>query len=950
MFTLQHIKELCSFERKFLRLKTTAQSCGCHSIGYYIGVLRDTSCEYLVQSDVDNMLDIIKLCASYFYNRKLTDNCNAASCPKIPRECYFGNAVYRIMYYLTDKNFTDFTKTKVPKLTYSVLILPNSRKDLEEIYYKNLQNTTVIYDGIKVAGIGFQIDQLVFNTYLIEDIRYLFIGLGLVLFVTVIYLQSVMITIVSSLVIGFAGILAYFFYFMVFRMTFFPFLNICALVVLIGIGADDVYVIHDVWTQLKGDNRVVDYKVLLYETFSHAIYSVLITTLTTAGSFFANLISEVTAVKCFGIFAGTCLLCNFIILIAVLPSCLLMSEKILAYCQEKSGRCQTSCCYSIQLLKICNIIFAFPRLLATEWTGRLVSRYWHIFIFSFTATGVVGLLLIFLSPKLLLPTRTTLQMFRYDHPFERYQNEIKQHLHGNEPIRVRMGIVVTWGISGVDNGNYFNPKDDGTLEFTAGANFFDDKFVFWMSHFCEALKKSNVLGYAYKSTCMYTLLQEGFRKCHMISEADCCNRGLYNRNISHAEYCVLRMNFLNITAITHGIMGYFHYDKSLAIRAFSLYFITKQEFSRHFLKMDTNYKLLETFMEGTLESAPSFVKSGFFSGPFAFYDFQRSLSIGVYYSTAVSLLIAFLFMIVTTRNIIISVYAIVTITLANGVTIGILVIIDWELNILEALVITLSVGLSIDFTIHYGVAYMISKDLKREEKVMSSFKRVGLPVVMATITTLLAGVSVLPSVVQPYYQFGIFLIIVMIVSWLYGTFFFQSLCYRFGPQGDLGQIRLPCKSKYKDDMEPDYSISSVSDGSELYENVHDTYNVIPRDCTRFSDQKTSGRHQILHMSRSLPTEFDASKLPKRTVTFHNTDIKAGFKMLNSENGAQHYNVKNDIFATKNNLSSHSRQNVGSYRSSNEETKNAESDKSTYFMYTGNNNAPFYMSATFEVLY
>ena len=41
------------------------------------------------------------------------------------------------------------------------------------------------------------------------------------------------------------------------------------------------------------------------------------------------------------------------------------------------------------------------------------------------------------------------------------------------------------------------------------------------------------------------------------------------------------------------------------------------------------------------------------------------------------------------------------------------VISGWELNILESVVVTLAIGLSVDFTLHYGIMYTLAADTDR---------------------------------------------------------------------------------------------------------------------------------------------------------------------------------------------------------------------------------------------
>ena len=59
---------------------------------------------------------------------------------------------------------------------------------------------------------------------------------------------------------------------------------------------------------------------------------------------------------------------------------------------------------------------------------------------------------------------------------------------------------------------------------------------------------------------------------------------------------------------------------------------------------------------------------------------------------------------------------------------------------------------------------------------------------MAALTTFAAGASVMSTKIVAFYELGSFLMIVMTFSWLYSTFFFQSLLSAFGPNGNFCQL------------------------------------------------------------------------------------------------------------------------------------------------------------------
>jgi predicted RND superfamily exporter protein len=71
---------------------------------------------------------------------------------------------------------------------------------------------------------------------------------------------------------------------------------------------------------------------------------------------------------------------------------------------------------------------------------------------------------------------------------------------------------------------------------------------------------------------------------------------------------------------------------------------------------------------------------------------------------------------------------------------------------------------------------------KREGAVIYSLSMMGGPTLMAAMTTGLAGALMLPSQVLAYTQIGVFLVVVMTVSWLYSTMFLMSALAYAGPQ------------------------------------------------------------------------------------------------------------------------------------------------------------------------
>ena len=79
-------------------------------------------------------------------------------------------------------------------------------------------------------------------------------------------------------------------------------------------------------------------------------------------------------------------------------------------------------------------------------------------------------------------------------------------------------------------------------------------------------------------------------------------------------------------------------------------------------------------------------------------------------------------------------------------------------------------------------------NLQRFRRMKTSLVRVGSAVFIAGFTSFLAGLSMAPSKLTSFSQMGIFLMLIMFVSWTYATWFFLPLLSFIGPIDKFGDI------------------------------------------------------------------------------------------------------------------------------------------------------------------
>lgn len=837
LWSIQAIKSMCNLDNTRVRSHrdywslcqrtNDASCCPSWTLGNYIAVLTNrSSCQKITERDVSHTLKILRSCAKYYHNGTLGPDCwdmalrrkDQLKCASVPRKCTKYNAVYQILHFLVDKDFLSPKSLEFspPVLKYSMLFSPTEKgESMMNIYLDNFENWNSS-DGITtVTGIEFGIKHDLFQDYLLTDTVYPAIAIVIVLLVMCVYTRSVFITLMTIIAIISSLIVSYFLYRMVFNFEFFPFMNLTALIILVGIGADDAFVLCDVWNYTKFDKPHAELADTVGVTLQHAALSMFVTSFTTAAAFYANYVSNITAIRCFGVYAGTAILVNYILMVTWLPAVVVLHERYLpnmfpcskpphqqrGYCTRMfwAGLCQKAkkCLFTVS---------EASRIFFEKVLPCIVIKLRYLWLFWFLAITVGGAYVVCVNPKMKLPSLelAEFQVFRSSHPFERYDAEYKklfmfERVHHGEDLH--MPITIIWGITPVDNGDPLNPKNKGKLMLDSSFNIASPASQLWILNFCQKLRNQSFVFQSEEqdfTSCFIETFKQWMENqdCEEASVYPCCSQSTFPYKQEVFELCIKRA-IMELDRSTN-----YHLDSKTpgprfdindTIRAIVLEFQSTYLFTLAYEKMYQFYSEVDAWITEELQYAPAGLSHGWFISNLEFYDLQDSLSDGTLVAMALSVAVAFSVMLLTTWNVIISLYAILSIAGTIFVTVGSLVLLGWELNVLESVTISVAVGLSVDFAVHYGVAYRLAPEPDREGKVIFSLSRMGSAIAMAALTTFVAGAMMMPSTVLAYTQLGTFMMLIMCISWAFATFFFQCMCRCLGPQGTCGQIPLPKK-------------------------------------------------------------------------------------------------------------------------------------------------------------
>lgn len=848
-----------SFEDSCVRYTFSKECCPSWSLPNYVALLTNKStCHDITDADVTYVVDLLETCVSFYRKLDLTAHCydtysEKNTCSSVPPQCQTYNAVYHIFHYLTDVNF--LSKTSAPFLKLAMTFLPVAAGSASEQLFKDLEQESQMLGDTELVAVNFGIKHNLFDYYLMADTIWFSIAMGVILVLMWTYTASLFITAMTMVSILLSLLISYFLYTMVFSIKFYPFMNLLTIVILVGIGADDVFIYCKVWTLAKLEKNVGTLEKIISDTLRHASLSMFVSSLTTAAAFFANYVSRITALQCFAIYAGTTIIINFVLMVTWIPATIVAFEKWCSDCMI---------CYSPDIYTpkrgFCFYFCKIPYkayYLVTDWTRIffekilpcLVVKPRFLWIFLCGSLGIAGMFMVFYKPRLKLPSSNEFQVFSMDHPFEVYDFKIKDQFWFEKAAGsnvATMPLTIVWGVKPVDNGNHLDPFSEGELVYDSSFNVASPAAQKWLLTFCADLRRTRMyqlLPGAQITNCFI----ESFKKfmeqdCEGIKPGErnepCCRSNTFPYSEADFRHCMkLYQPLLSNTPSMYlsSLDAGLRYSKETGqIVALIVEFYSKQPFSFNHSSMHEFYTSMNQWVSEQMLKAPEEIRGGWFISHLDFYDLQQTLAKDTPIAIGVSIAVATIVAFFTTLNLLISVFAIISITCTIFVTVGTLVLLGWQLNILESVVITIAVGLSMDFTLHYGMAYRLSPDLDREMRVCCSLARMGSPVAMAALTSFVAGALMMPSTVLAYRQLGTFLMLAMAVSWIYSTFFFQALLRTFGPQGGFGQFHWPsfdcCSGTGREHVDKTVyalSESTVSSSSTNHANSSETHELEP---------------------------------------------------------------------------------------------------------------------------
>lgn len=173
---------------------------------------------------------------------------------------------------------------------------------------------------------------------------------------------------------------------------------------------------------------------------------------------------------------------------------------------------------------------------------------------------------------------------------------------------------------------------------------------------------------------------------------------------------------------------------------------------------------------------------------YVFMTTQNELFRAAIQGVCLSLVVAYIVLILTTKNWIIATLGLANILCITGTFIGLLPLIGWEMGSRESIFMIAVVGLSVDYTVHLLHSYN-EHEGTREEKASAALGEMGISVVNSAITTLAAAACLFACWFTFFVQFGGFIFFTILFSIFMAIFFLIPTVLIAGPVGDGGELK-----------------------------------------------------------------------------------------------------------------------------------------------------------------
>ncbi|KAK3708230.1 hypothetical protein RRG08_023639 [Elysia crispata] len=723
-------------------------------------------------------------------------------------------------------------------------LVDNFKGDLESLNSDGVAGMKVFYSSYQLL-LDAIFDQ-VFADMALAVGSFLFIFLFMLFQTGSLFLTSLAITTIMTSFLGCNLI-----YRIVFDFRYFGIFHVLSIFIILGIGADNIFVFNDTWRGTAHENHP-NLAERLSSCYRRASKSMMNTSLTTFAAFMSNFLSPLMGVNTFGIFSATLVMVNFLSAIIFFPSCVMMYHK---YWKDWSWPCFEPCrririypCAPKDKSKTGHRPNAVVRFFKGPF-HRVITHKIFRWIFILVCVAMAGTFVYFATKTEI--SKEPLQLYREGH---NYYEAAKLDFDAFElPLDDRnVKVMLMFGLKNQDRGSCH--KSDFECK---GKSVFDNAFDMnpkpaqtQLMKLCEEietmqgdlvnelrLKKSADTGLV-EIDCFVVALNT-YLESQETDYTPPLSLSLPTSEINLIPFFENNTDLYNLTHVDTNFYRYFETMNSywlnngytgVPLPEYGTYSIlvgqsvddfdtapilsdpSKKYGTRlRYAAVEITLSLLhssvdfeegleiynnwEKFADEKIANLPPSLQGGVQFTPGlnernAWHEFKRqeALAGSAFQGIWIGISLAYVVLAFATMNLIIALMATIIILLVTISVTAFIPILGWEISVIESINLSLVVGLAVDYVVHFSEAYHTSPQKHRTDKVRDMLEHMGVSVISGAFSTLGAASFMMAAQIQFFLQFGVFLFLTIGFSLTYSLFLFTPLLSVIGPEGNTGSM------------------------------------------------------------------------------------------------------------------------------------------------------------------
>jgi len=700
---------------------------------------------------------------------------------------------------------------------------------------KSAYRTSAIEDGVKFEFYGLVVFNKEFERMMNGDLPMVSLAVLFVYGYITFHTGSFFLSSFALLQIILSLPVSYTVYKYVWGIPFFSQLHILAIFLVLGVGADDVFVLADAWKESyftvkitdSGDVKASDIMQLEYKrkriqfAYERAAIAVFNTSFTTAMAFVSTGISPIMSIATFGWFAATCIIMNYVLTVTWFPSVIMVKElyidpllKNKCSCSSKEDKDTDNNKKKELLMETSVVVRCFRDCYVPTMTYKVGTVY-VVSLGIVIATSVYAIQAAYFT-TLLNPPSSSEQFFPADHMFTGLSDRMTDnYMGGSDSSYTRIGYMFGAIPNELDRSkfNQYYPDDNrGVIKWDDTFDIYPKENQLSLVNFCENLKEKVCIdvndGKTKLSGCTATgskFVKAGSLEC-FITEFQDWHKKNYNEvetwDISRQQFEDRLFTFRRdtkpknnkITGSWKTQIGFV--NKKLKFVRIS--FLSSLVLLHGVSAKKPVYLFAKKVANDFTSDAPVGLKHAFPEGPlfgFVWMTSQEGFVNGLLTGLAICFPIAFVVLWGATGNIILAIYATVAIGSVVCSVLGFChAMMGWALGVAESVAGIIVIGFSVDYIVHMAHMYTEAEEktgaTSRIDRFTYAAEKMGGTIIGGAITTSGSGCMMFFCQMVFFFKMGLLVCMTILFSVIYSLGFFMALCVLIGPENDVGNTRV----------------------------------------------------------------------------------------------------------------------------------------------------------------